>query len=622
MIMASFTDNYNGKVANWSSPFQRTSAFPLDRTSMFDSVEDAQKYALGDGSDKRGLGAAAHIGQIITVFENDVVTVYKIEANRTIAEVGKATDLSGLEALIDAVNKKIGTAKEGNNPATGMMADIERNANAIVDVKANWKVKDVKDDNQSVVDNNGVVDLSDYTKNSELQKAIGDIKIPVYSIAKVNTENGYSATYQLSKDGIAEGTKINIPKDFLVKDASIKTATEDNSPLEGIKAGDKYIDWVINSKDNDATEQHLYLNVKELVDVYTGSTYITVKSDNSIELNLASLEGYFNGKYAGKALEATVSELTKDGGRISEIEGSVSELQTATGNMKTDIADISEDLGTAEGNITTLQGKMGTAEGNITTLQGKMGTAEGNITTLQGKMGAAEGNITTLQGGLGTANTNITNLQNSVDKLLNSTIVKQYVSITAPELVTEYTGADVRYNFTHTSEKTVKSISVTQYDAVTGNAITDAMNPGGMISFPVNHLGKVNIEIVFTFEDNTAETHVFAAEQILPFYVGVVSGTAAMPDFSALVKYVTKDISVAIPSIANDSPNKYLAVVVPPTLSLSNITSGGITMPVTAALTSPVDIGDGRYNYTMHCTAQLKAGAIPNIVVTTAEQSL
>ncbi|MBQ5689599.1 MAG: hypothetical protein IIV21_06500, partial [Bacteroidales bacterium] len=371
-------------------------------------------------------------------------------------------------------------------------------------------------------------------------------------------------------------------------------ATEDNSPLEGIKAGDKYIDWVINSKDNDATEQHLYLNVKELVDVYTGSTYITVKSDNSIELNLASLEGYFNGKYAGKALEATVSELTKDGGRISEIEGSVSELQTATGNMKTDIADISEDLGTAEGNITTLQGKMGTAEGNITTLQG----------------------------GLGTANTNITNLQNSVDKLLNSTIVKQYVSITAPELVTEYTGADVRYNFTHTSEKTVKSISVTQYDAVTGNAITDAMNPGGMISFPVNHLGKVNIEIVFTFEDNTAETHVFAAEQILPFYVGVVSGTAAMPDFSALVKYVTKDISVAIPSIANDSPNKYLAVVVPPTLSLSNITSGGITMPVTAALTSPVDIGDGRYNYTMHCTAQLKAGAIPNIVVTTAEQSL
>ena len=594
MIMASFTDNHNGKVANWSSPFQRTSAFPLDRTSMFDSVEDAQKYALGDGSDKRGLGAAAHIGQIITVFENDVVTVYKIEANRTIAEVGKATDLSGLEALIDSINKKIGTAKEGNNPATGMVADIERNANAIVDVKANWKVKDVKDDNQSVVDNNGVVDLSDYTKNSELQKAIGDIKIPVYSIAKVNTENGYSATYQLSKDGIAEGTKINIPKDFLVKDASIKTATEDNSPLEGIKAGDKYIDWVINSKDNDATEQHLYLNVKELVDVYTGSTYITVKTDNSLELNLASLEGYFNGKYAGKALEATVSELTKDGGRISEIEGSVSELQTATGNMKTDIADISEDLG----------------------------TAEGNITTLQGKMGAAEGNITTLQGGLGTANTNITNLQNSVNELLNSTIIKQYVSITAPELVTEYTGADVRYNFTHTSEKTVKSISVTQYDAVTGNAITDAMNPGGMISFPVNHLGKVNIEIVFAFEDNTAETHVFAAEQILPFYVGVVSGTAAMPDFSALVKYVTKDISVAIPSIANDSPNKYLAVVVPPTLSLSNITSGGITMPVTAALTSPVDIGDGRYNYTMHCTAQLKAGAIPNIVVTTAEQSL
>lgn len=88
--MSSYNENFNSKL-DWAMPFQRTGKYPLDRTDLFDSLEDAQKYALGDGSDSRGLGKSSYIGQIITVYENDSVQVYKIDSNRTISQIGKGT---------------------------------------------------------------------------------------------------------------------------------------------------------------------------------------------------------------------------------------------------------------------------------------------------------------------------------------------------------------------------------------------------------------------------------------------------------------------------------------------------------------------------------------------------
>lgn len=88
--MASYIDN--PKKLDWAMSFQRTGKFPLDRSSIFDSYADAVAYAKGDGSDSRAIGGASYVGQIVTVFENDVVTVYKIEADRTLGEVGRATE--------------------------------------------------------------------------------------------------------------------------------------------------------------------------------------------------------------------------------------------------------------------------------------------------------------------------------------------------------------------------------------------------------------------------------------------------------------------------------------------------------------------------------------------------
>ena len=51
----------------WGNSFERQDRFPLDRTSMHSSYEDAVKYAKGDGADSRGLGKIAYIGQLISV---------------------------------------------------------------------------------------------------------------------------------------------------------------------------------------------------------------------------------------------------------------------------------------------------------------------------------------------------------------------------------------------------------------------------------------------------------------------------------------------------------------------------------------------------------------------------
>ena len=62
-----YTENINS-ILKWGNSFQRQFDFPLDRSSLHSSYEDAVAYAKGDGSDERGLGKQAYIGQTITVW--------------------------------------------------------------------------------------------------------------------------------------------------------------------------------------------------------------------------------------------------------------------------------------------------------------------------------------------------------------------------------------------------------------------------------------------------------------------------------------------------------------------------------------------------------------------------
>lgn len=69
--MSEYIENVSSQPSglDWAVSFNRKSASPLDKSSLFSSLEDAINYAKGNGSDSRGIGSTSYVGQIITVLE-------------------------------------------------------------------------------------------------------------------------------------------------------------------------------------------------------------------------------------------------------------------------------------------------------------------------------------------------------------------------------------------------------------------------------------------------------------------------------------------------------------------------------------------------------------------------
>jgi hypothetical protein len=97
------------------------------------------------------------------------------------------------------------------------------------------------------------------------------------TVQQVSATSGYFASYQVMQGGEPVGSKIDIPKDYLVKSATLKTIDSQ-----------KYIDFVINTKDGTGSDEHLLLNVQDLMNVYD--------ADNS---TLALSNGVFSIKNKG-----------------------------------------------------------------------------------------------------------------------------------------------------------------------------------------------------------------------------------------------------------------------------------------------------------------------------------
>ena len=114
---------------------------------------------------------------------------------------------------------------------------------------------------------------------------------PEYSMVKAKTATaGYAATYHLTKNGANTGAAIDIPKDYLVKSATLKESTGEGDP-SGLPAGTKYIDFVVNTADTTGTESHIYLNVNDLVDVYTAGNGIEISGENEVSAKVVTGNG-------------------------------------------------------------------------------------------------------------------------------------------------------------------------------------------------------------------------------------------------------------------------------------------------------------------------------------------
>ena len=140
---------------------------------------------------------------------------------------------------------------------------------------------------------------------------------PEYSIIKDTTaQDGFIATYHLTKDGANIGSAINIPKDYLVKSAEVKVAT--GSDASGFPAGTTYIDFVVNTYDTTSgsgTESHIYLNVETLVKTHTAGNGINISDTNVISAKVVTANGLSvdaDGIKMGVASTTTNGAMTSD----------------------------------------------------------------------------------------------------------------------------------------------------------------------------------------------------------------------------------------------------------------------------------------------------------------------
>lgn len=158
---------------------------------------------------------------------------------------------------------------------------------------------------------------------------------PEYSITKDATaQSGFLATYHLTKDNVAVGTAINIPKDYLVKSAEVKVAT--GSDASGFPAGTTYIDFVVNTYDTTSgsgTESHIYLNVETLVKTHTAGNGISISDTNVISAKVVAANGL---SVDSDGIKMAVASTTTNGAMTSSMVKKLNGIDTeATANTIT-----------------------------------------------------------------------------------------------------------------------------------------------------------------------------------------------------------------------------------------------------------------------------------------------
>ena len=170
---------------------------------------------------------------------------------------------------------------------------------------------------------------------------------------QTSAESGYAATYVVKQNNQQVGVKINIPKDFLVKSGTVETCTTADSPVAGYVVGDKYLDFVVNTISYDGTDTHIYILVKDLVDVYTGGNGIDVSNSNVISV---SVDSALNG-----------NEFLSVGANGLKVSGVSDAIATA----KSEVIGASTDTASAD----TVYGAKAYADAAITAASGDYATA-------------------------------------------------------------------------------------------------------------------------------------------------------------------------------------------------------------------------------------------------------
>ena len=141
--MAEYIENVLAQTSklDWAFPFERKGGFPLDKSALFSSLEDAQKYASGSATDERKLGGTSYVGQIISVYEpaneeagtSASVNAYIITPARGLVKLAATTASGDVAGDIADLQGKV----------NAIFADIEALEEALADVYTKGEVDDL-----------------------------------------------------------------------------------------------------------------------------------------------------------------------------------------------------------------------------------------------------------------------------------------------------------------------------------------------------------------------------------------------------------------------------------------------------------------------------------------------
>lgn len=248
----------------------------------------------------------------------------------------------------------------GDQKSQYMLIDVENVTNA-----SGWKRIDAGAAVETVIVDNLISTRTDAALSANQGKVLKD-ELDSLGVVKLETpEEGFAASYQLQKNGVALGATINVIKDLVVDSGSVKSVTEADVPYEGAVVGDLYIELVITNGTS------LYIPVNQLVDKYEGSDYITVSGANVVSLNYDALK----------------TKLDTDFG-ITTIASDLDAVETTVGALKGTVAQNTANISTNSTSIVNLQ----TAVSNITNTESPNSLAA-KIATLETTVGDEESGL-------------------------------------------------------------------------------------------------------------------------------------------------------------------------------------------------------------------------------------
>ena len=298
----------------------------------------------------------AHVTVKVTEVDGVITAVNVTESDIASAQ-GLADEVAARQAAISGISEVIGEVAEGKS-VVDMINDAQNAAAAaatkIADKATGHVTVSVAQDEQT-----GALTYTIAENDIASAQALAEVESgkTVTLNAAEQAEAGYLKTYVLAQGGVEVG-KINIPKDLVVTKGEIV-----------VKDNEKYLRLTIANQDAPVD-----IAVKDLVDVYTGSDYITVGDDNKISVKFDDLDAALvaEGTEVQKAIAAEASA------REAAISGVSKEVADEKAAREAAISGVSKEVADEKARAEGEEGKLSQA---IADEKARAEEEEGKLTT-------------------------------------------------------------------------------------------------------------------------------------------------------------------------------------------------------------------------------------------------